>query len=114
MRETVARIAKPAVIALAGAAAMFSAASPASAMPVVEKDLPVGDLPVRVASVPLAVASVPLAAAGTAAEVASGAPVVGEAIDRTPPVADLASSHEPITDAVARVPQRVIEVPLGQ
>jgi len=119
VRKTVARIAKPAMIALAGAAAMFSAANPASAMPIVEKDLPVGgevaeaalDVPVKVVSVPLAVASVPLAVAGTTAEVASNAPVAGEAIDRSPAIEMLAESHEPIVEAVSRVPQRVIEVP---
>ncbi len=64
MRETVARIAKPAMIALAGAAAMFSAASPASAMPIVDA---VSRAPQRVIEVPPAVANVPLTAVGSVA-----------------------------------------------
>ena len=65
MRETVARIAKPAMIALAGAAAMFSAASPASAMPIVDA---VSRAPQRVTlEVPPAVANVPLTAVGSVA-----------------------------------------------
>ncbi|TWP51551.1 hypothetical protein FKR81_15255 [Lentzea tibetensis] len=120
MRNTVARIAKPAVIALAGAAAMLSVGTQASAAETHEAPrVPgevldaVGQVPGKIAAVPVNVAKVPLAAASTVAEVATNAPVAGSVVAGAPVVGAMAENHESIGEAVGRVPGKVVDVPLA-